>query len=268
MREDGGENLVTLSRGLKALSFINIYGDSSATAIGRELNVSRTAAFRILETFLSEGYLTKDPRTKKYSLTSKVQHLSAGYDEERWISDIAGPHISELSREIGWPCMLSTPIGCNMTLRYITDHESPLALIRYAPGFLHPIIHCDGGLVYLAHCPSNVREFIIAEAEKSDDPHLSLAKDRKSLSCWLQRISEEGYCLREYPEYIEGGFAVPLFDGKSIRATLGMRYMKNAMHSDEIIERYVPKLSEISQKIQAEIEESLGQASFIQVPQN
>ena len=69
--------LGTLIKGLRILELFSVGRPRwKMTEISRELGLTKSAVFRVVETLENEGYLHKDPRDKSYTLTAKLLGLS------------------------------------------------------------------------------------------------------------------------------------------------------------------------------------------------
>ena len=108
---DSDQELKSLKRGLKAMTLINTAGSITISELSRALDLPRTTAERVLMTLLSEGYVARDPQTKRFFLTDRVRALSGGYSDESWIAHVAAPMLFETTGAIGWPLCIATPAG-------------------------------------------------------------------------------------------------------------------------------------------------------------
>src|ERR1700737_5404706 len=129
-----------LMRGLDALTVLNLRDGATVSEGGQEIRLPRPTVYRILETLCNAGFVFRDPADDRYRLTILVRALSAGFDDEAWVSQIAGPVIHDLGREIIWPVSVATLSGTTMLVRESTDHGSPLAIERYSAGFPAPLL--------------------------------------------------------------------------------------------------------------------------------
>jgi IclR family pca regulon transcriptional regulator len=87
-----------LSRGLALLDlFTTRRTDMTLSEIAEGLNLSRSAAFRLVYTLEKESYLRRDPETRRFSLTSKVLSLGFVYLNTRPLTEIVYPCLQRLS---------------------------------------------------------------------------------------------------------------------------------------------------------------------------
>ena len=132
---DSTRPIRALTRGLDALTILNLRDGATVSEIAHEIRLPRTTVYRILETLCTSGFVYRDTADERYRITAMVQSLSAGFDDEAWVSLIAKPYIHQLCSELVWPVSLATLSGTKMVLREATDHSTPLAVDRYSAGF-------------------------------------------------------------------------------------------------------------------------------------
>src|SRR5579859_1724227 len=117
-----------LMRGLDALTVLNLQDGATVSEVAHEIRLPRTTVYRILETLCDCGFVFRDTADERYRLTILVRGLSAGFDDEAWVTRIAKPIMYALGEELIWPLHLATLSGTRMRIREATDHQSPLAL--------------------------------------------------------------------------------------------------------------------------------------------
>jgi DNA-binding IclR family transcriptional regulator len=158
----------SLGRGLKMLAILNAGGEHRVASLARAVNLPRSTAFRLLCTLVEDGYVWRDPDSDVYHPTSMVLALSDGFDETARLVLTANPKIAELGKELVWPVVLATLSGTSVLLRQTTDATSPLAVVRYAPGFRTPILEEASGLVLLAFSSRQQREMLLDLLYRND----------------------------------------------------------------------------------------------------
>jgi IclR family mhp operon transcriptional activator len=203
----------------------------------------------LLETLASEGYVEKQPHSHIYRLTSMVQNLSSGFGDSDLVVEVAKPWVTQVGAEVRWPLALATPVGCDMMVRVITDHDTPLAIDRYFIGFRTPMLYAPSGLCYLANCDEDTRASVLDLIRRTDSTAEQPHHGAGELEFKLDQIRQQGFCHIRFAEYREGGLAVPLFaEGKAVGGIV-MRYIKSTMKAAQLEEHYVP----IVQKLAADI---------------
>jgi IclR family mhp operon transcriptional activator len=251
MTMDQRQEVKSVKKALRALTFLNANGDSTVTQVARAIGVPRTTSQRLLETLVSEGYVEKQHHSDVYRLTSLVERLSIGFTDIDLVIEVAKPIIRRVGAQIGWPLALATPRGKDMVVRVTTDFDTSLAIDRYMIGFATPILHAPTGFCLLAYCEDEVRDSIL-EIARSSTPQPEVLRDGgKYLDQILNTIRSRGFCHIRYSEYREGGLAVPLLVGGRTVGSIIMRYIKSTLNAYQIEGEYFEILQKLAQHISA-----------------
>jgi IclR family mhp operon transcriptional activator len=232
------------------------------TEVARAIGVPRTTSYRLLETLASEGYVEKQLHSDVYRLTSFVQRLSSGFSDNDLAVEVAKPLLRELGARIGWPLALATPRGKDMVVRVTTDYDTSLAIDRYMIGFTTPILHAPAGFCYLAFCDDTVREQVEQVARSSGRLPDVLSNDGVHLTRILNLVRARGYCHICFPEYREGGLAVPIMVGGKVVGGAVMRYIKSALKPSQIEGTYVPLMQQLAKDIAAAYETRVNERAL------
>jgi IclR family transcriptional regulator, mhp operon transcriptional activator len=243
------QELKSLKRGLRALSLVNQLGSMTITELGRTLRLPRTTAERVLVTLNTEGFLDRDPDTKRYFLSLRVRGLANGYTEQSWISHVAAPLMFEATRRFGWPLCIAIPHGEYMIVRLTTDPETSLNLNPRHIGSEAPMAHSSSGLVHLAFVDEEERRVLLEMLRKSDDPFQAVARDHDRMELALSRILENGYGFGlDYGH--ERSIAVPIMMHGRIKAVLLMVFMARAMTNEVAAQKFAPQLQAMAAAIE------------------
>jgi IclR family mhp operon transcriptional activator len=196
----------SFARGLAVLSALNRYGSAtalnrygSATALtlARETGVPRATVYRLLQTLFDDGYVGRGSADDRFHLRLKVCGLSEGFEDEQWITAIAGPALLELTRRTAWPCDVSTLDGLKLVIHETTHRIAPLSIDRNMVGEELPILGSASGLAYISFAPKGERDALLALLARSSDPHDALARDAVQVSRLIAATRRRGYGLRQ-----------------------------------------------------------------------
>src|SRR4051812_37415297 len=127
-------------RALTVLRALNLDNGASILRLHQTTGISRAALYRIVGTLRSAGYLALDDETQSYRLTPLVKQLSEGYDEDAWITDLAGPLLDRLQQDVIWPTDLFTFFDDTMIMRRTTRRTSPWTFDRAYIGLRIPLL--------------------------------------------------------------------------------------------------------------------------------
>ena len=244
------DEIKSLKKALRAITLLNQLGDATVSTVADGIGVPRATAYRLLRTLASEGYVDKLPGSDLYRITSMVRRLAAGFQDLDLLLEIAQPLIAAAQQELGWSIALSTPRGSQMVVRLNTDHDSPLALMRYGVGASLPMLLSTCGYCYLANLNEAEREAAIQAALQQADARIPIPFDRGQIQQLIANVRADGYCHLEFDHYREGNLAVPLLlTGRPVGGIV-MRYIKSTLrNTNKLREVYAPRLMLLASEI-------------------
>jgi len=246
---DERQEVKSLKKALRALTFLNFNAEATVTEVASAIGVPRATSYRLLETLAAEGYVEKQEHSNIYRLTSLVQNLSSGFGDSALLIEVAKPLVTQAGQAIRWPLALATPVGSDMMVRIITDHDTPLAIDRYCIGFRVPMLHAPAGLCYLANCDEGARAPILEAAKHLDEDGTGMRAGAADLEAYLEHVRNQGFCHIRYAQYREGGLAVPLVAGGRTVGGIVMRYVKSTFKPAQIVEKFAPILHKLAADI-------------------
>jgi IclR family transcriptional regulator, mhp operon transcriptional activator len=265
---DSTRPIRALTRGLDALTVLNLRDGATVSEVAHEIRLPRTTVYRILETLCNSGFVYRDKADERYRLTILVRGLSEGFDDEAWVGQIARPMIYGLCAEIVWPVSIATLSGTKMMLRETTDHSTPLAVERYSGGFQLPLLNTATGRAYLANCPVAQRDALIEILARSHKEEDRAARDRAELLRSLAEIKSQGFATATRTRRLtdEHTISVPVLLNDRTLAVLTLRFIASALPLKAGLERFLPKLRQCAAKISSIFLEQQAEARVATVP--
>jgi IclR family mhp operon transcriptional activator len=240
---DNGVPIRSVSRSLSVLRTINHHGCISLMDISRFEDLPYPTTFRIVQTLMHEGLIERDGPGKRYRPTALVQSLASGYSDSM-LRTRAQPHLSALTRECGWPALLSIRVGARMVIQASSHRETTLTINNWEPGTSIPLDNSATGYAWLAHLPAaHVRDLMrwgIGEGVSGAD---TPAEER-----FLEKLSAirvQGYAWRPstYADDIKtASLAAPVYQDGALACVLTLTYFASAMKEQEAIARLLPAL--------------------------
>jgi IclR family mhp operon transcriptional activator len=254
-----------LTRGLVILRALNEHNYATALQLSRITGLPRPTVYRLLDTLIAAGYVAHGPRPDIYRLTIAVRALSDGFNDEAWMTDVAGPIIADLGQSIVWPTDIATFDGDAMVVRETTHASSPLSINREKAGFRAPVLLSSLGLVYLAHVSEAERDTILRTLAASDRPDAALARDRRAVGALLAQVRRRGYGFREggiSPK--TGSIAVPVMWRERPLACINLHYILSAMTMEQVAERYLAPMRAAAAKIEKALAQQGGPDGIVE----
>jgi IclR family transcriptional regulator, mhp operon transcriptional activator len=243
----------SLNRGLEVLTELNRLERAAINTLAGAVRLPRTTTYRILETLRLAGYVERDPHDDCYRPTIMVRALSDGFDDEAMAAHIAKPHLAALGAEIVWPVAVATPAGATMMIRETTDLQSPLALEQYKAGVRVPMLSSAAGRAYLAFSGPTQRDALLEVLSRSSLPEDRLARSRIEVERLLSETRSQGFGMAHRARRVSGetSLAIPVKAKDRILATVTVRYAASAVPLRTAVERFLPKMREVAQKIES-----------------
>jgi IclR family transcriptional regulator, mhp operon transcriptional activator len=245
----------SLVKGLDLLATLNRLpaGSGSITELARLTSVHRTTIKRLLETLREEGYVEADPLTGHYRLTFRVQRLSYGFKDTVAITEIAWPFMRTLSKELVWPCSLSSQEGDSMVIRSSTRSYSPLSFHPGMPGRRLPMLTTSAGRAFFSFSSTEEQETLLEIIQSGDEVDAALASDNGWIKQMLTQTRKRGFAVNrgdwgEEPKF--GGVAVPIIHQGRVLASLNIIFLLRAVNDIKSIQRIADALLKTAHQIQ------------------
>lgn len=252
-----GVPIRSVSRSISALKAINEAGSLTMMEIARASRVPYPTACRIVQTLMFEGLIEQEPARKRYRPTALVQMLAQGFQHRDHLVQTARAHITQLTRELGWPISIAIRVGRRMMLRDSTHADTSLTFENYYPGFTLPLVDSASGKLALAHAADEEREMIIGWMHEVPEVEADYLKSALS-SLNVQKIRDDGYAIQGRNHYNKtpgktSSIAVPIFNNGQFEAAMTMVFFVNAMKLDQAVERYMDQLKECATLVSADL---------------
>jgi IclR family mhp operon transcriptional activator len=250
---DSTRPIRALMRGLEALTALNLRDGATVSEVAQEIHLPRTTAYRILETLCDSGYVSRDAVDERYRLTILVRGLSAGFDDEPWVTQIAKPYLLELGDAVVWPVYIATLAGSKLIVRETTDQRSPLMIEPICAGLQLPLLGTSAGRAYLGYCTEQERVALLETLKRSTKEEDRLARDSAEVARLLSQVSALGYATasRTHRLVEELSISVPVVLQPNAPAILTVRFAASAVPLKTGLERFLPKLRHCAAKISA-----------------
>jgi IclR family transcriptional regulator, mhp operon transcriptional activator len=243
-----------LSRGLAVLRALNqsAGGIATLTELAQACAMHRTTVKRLLETLRADGFVRHSDREGQYYLTFEVRRLSEGFEDEAWVSDVAGPAMRDAVSRIVWPCDLATPEAGFMVVRESTHRLSALSQHRAMIGEKLPMLVTAAGRAYLAACGEVEREALLELLRRRDDRWGELARDDAFVRRTIRETLRRGHAYNDGEWIREAAFAaiaVPVVAGRRLIGAVNMVFPKAAVSRQDLEARFAPELARLARAI-------------------
>ncbi|MBB6445234.1 IclR family transcriptional regulator [Bacillus benzoevorans] len=210
--KSAGENyLSSVKNALRILnSFTMEESEKKISDISTSLGLNKSTVSRTMATLASEGFVYKDPETKKYRLGFSILTLSGIINSNMDIYKESQPVLNKLVEHIGETAHISIldhleviylqKVECNHPVRFLTHVRKR-----------NPAYCTSSGKVILAHSGDDLVKAIIDNGLKKYTRNTITDPDK--LRAHLKEIREMGYAY-SVEEFSEGviTIAAPIYD--------------------------------------------------------
>ena len=210
-------------------------------AIARHGKLPYPTAFRIVQTLIHEGLVEQEPVRKRYRPTALVQSLANGYNAQTRIAEIAREHMSDFTREMGWPVFISVRVGTQMVVRDSTHAETSLTFDLCHPGSTVPLLTSATGHALLSTIPEEELDQIVGwiTRERPDAGEVEI----ESLRDVLAMVRAKGFAAKPCASSTRtSSIAVPIVTDGQAEAVLTLTYFSAAMKQQTAEERSPQRL--------------------------
>jgi DNA-binding IclR family transcriptional regulator len=207
----------TLSKGLTILENLATHqGSKGVTELSRELELTKSNTFRLLQTLITLGYV-KHLDDKTYAATLKTWQVGRSSVENLNLRAVAAPEMAFLSQETGEAIYLAVPEG--LSVIYIDKVESLKPIRSWNPVGGSAPIHCVGtGKAILSSNFEQLREKLGDQLARYTDKTLTTLDE---VTADVEETRKRGYAYDrgEFRDRILSfGAPILLPDGEAIAA--------------------------------------------------
>lgn len=185
--------LRTADRALQILlMFDQAHTELTINEVARALGIHRSIAYRTMVTLQRRGFLTRDERSGRFRLGTKIVELAnivlATIDLRR----IAHPILARLAQETGESAFLTVVNGNESVCLDVVESNLPVR-VSLTIGGRYPLYAGASNKVLLAHLPPEKREDIIAQGLQPFTMHT--ITDAERLRHDLETIRRQGWAF-------------------------------------------------------------------------
>ncbi|WP_122816105.1 IclR family transcriptional regulator [Nocardioides pantholopis] len=186
---------------------------ATTTAIGRDCDLARPTAHRLLTSLARAGLTDRDPETGRWLLGPELYLLGNAAATRYDVTALAHPFVRRLSEATGESAFLSVRRGEETICLVREDGSFPIRSHVLAEGVRFPLGVASAGMVLLAHLPDAEVEEYLAHADLGRDwgPQHAPAQVRRHVDA----TRASGYAVNP-GLVVEGswGMAAAVFDAQ------------------------------------------------------
>ncbi|WP_409304778.1 IclR family transcriptional regulator [Peribacillus sp. SCS-155] len=252
VRKEEENHLSSVKNALRILkSFTMDEPEKKISDLSTALGLNKSTVSRTMATLASEGFVFKDPESKKYRLGLSLLSLSGIVNSNMDVYQESQPVLTSLVEQIGETAHVSVLDNLEVIYLQKVECNHPVRFLTYV-GKRNPPYCTSSGKVMLAYSDDSVVQAVIDRGLQSYTKNT--ITDPRKLRTHLKKIREDGYAL-SFEEFFEGvhTIAAPVFDyrGKIIAAISVAGPKQRIQHHkiQSIVKKVVSAGSEISSRM-------------------
>lgn len=199
---DSGLYAPAVERALEILEHLARHASGlTLSDLSAQLELPKNAVFRITNTLRERGYLARDGRTMRFTLTEKLVRVSQPRVEKKGLIEISMDSMRELRDATKETVQIGRRLGKEGVILEAVEALHPLR-ISVDPGLRFPLYNNAPGKLLLAHLPPKERKAMIEDLDLEPCTPRTIT-DRRELERECGRILEQGYST-DFAEADEG----------------------------------------------------------------
>lgn len=207
----GSSQLSSVHNALRLLNrFTREQPEWRVSDLAEQLQLGKSTVSRLLSTLATEGFVIKDPRTRKYRLGLRILTLYSVLTQTLEISREAQPVLKWLMHETGEAAHIAVLEDDRVIYLDQVEISRPVEKLSYI-GRRNPI-HCtsSGKLLLAYRSDEYIRKVLTSELASYTKQTIT---DPMELYLSLQQIKKDGYCFSD-GEYLKDivSIAAPIKD--------------------------------------------------------
>ena len=148
----------TLSRGLVVLKALGGDADgATVSSLSEATGLDRAVLYRLLETLAEEGFVTRDPESRRYRLGLSMLELGVRAAQGLEVRRLAGPALRALSDDTNETACLAVRDRDDVVVVEVIEPDGRFVQVNYRVGFRHPLGMAAHGKALLAFLPDGER---------------------------------------------------------------------------------------------------------------
>jgi DNA-binding IclR family transcriptional regulator len=148
----------TLARGLSLLNALGEHPDgATVSGLAESTGLDRAVLYRLLDTLTGEGFVTRDPETRKYRLGLSMLELGVRAAQGLEVRRLAGPPLRALSEDTNETACLAVRDREDLVVVEVIEPGDRFVQVNYRIGFRHPLGTSAHGKALLAFLPEGAR---------------------------------------------------------------------------------------------------------------
>lgn len=234
----------SLMRGLKLIEALSEMGWARIGEVSAATNIDRSSAYRIINTLVQLGYVSRREEDAAVALSPKFAYLADGLRDDDITTQFVWPALFELSRDVLWPCDFASFETGRVLIRLSTHKISPMSIHRGMVGKERLLARSALGAAILAAMPDDELETALDIIAELDGLNAQDVQDRGAIHELVRKVRSQGYASSEgQMESKISAIALPVRSAdRRVVGAINIVFFRSAMRTEQAADRYLAKL--------------------------
>jgi IclR family mhp operon transcriptional activator len=229
-----------IGRGMAVLEALGSAGWASMDELCTMTEIHRSSLYRITQTLIKLGYVTRREEDGKVALTYKVQQLGDGLREDDLVVQVLAPHVKALTRRILWPSDFASFSLGTVRIRYSTHKFSPMSVHSRMIGRERSLTRSALGKAIIAAMSENEVNRIAALMKCTTPEDMTNPYRIRHIT---DQVRNQGYaCSVGQTEDKISAIALPVRSGDTLFGAINVIFFRGVMTPAQAAERYLDDL--------------------------
>ncbi len=244
------KSVQSLRRGLEVLHAIEQASAISLTELHRQLGLPKASLLRLLKTLREAGWVEREALEGRYVPAAAPGALGGAQHWRARLAALAAPQRALLQKRVPWPLDLAVRDGSSMLILDTHRPINGLAVNYRVLGFRPSMWVSSLGRCYLAYCPEDERQELLAALARSTRSPDLRALRRSNVQRMVAQVQAQSYATRnpagtrpDSPERF-GALSVPVFAGSRLLACLSCAWLPEVVHERDVVAAHLPALQQ------------------------
>lgn len=254
-RHNPYKDVQSLARGLQLIEALSELGWSRIGQLSAVAKVERSSAYRIVSTLEQMGYVTRRDEDGAVALTTKFAFLADGLRDDDIVTQLVGPNLFELTREVLWPSDFASFENGKIFIRYSTHKISPMSIHRAMVGKERLLARSALGLAILSAMPPDELASSLAIIDRLGGTNAEDVRDRDALHRMLGTVRQRGYASAAgLTESKISAIALPvLAPDKRVAGAINVVFFRSVMTPERAAGRYLDRLRDCIARVEQQL---------------
>jgi IclR family transcriptional regulator, mhp operon transcriptional activator len=234
----------SLVRGLQVIEALSELGWAKIGDLSVAADIQRASTYRLVNTLVQLGYVTRRSEDGAVALTPKFAHLADALKDDDIVVQFAWPFLFELSKNVLWPCDFASFEGGKVLIRLSTHKISPMSIHRGMVGKERFLARSALGLAILSGMSDDELESSLTIIDSLGGQNADDVRDRAYLHDVLATTRQRGYASSTgQTESKISAIALPVMTPqKRVAGAVNIVFFRSAMSTEQAADRYLEKL--------------------------